>query len=198
MVNLIDPIFSKQYGTTFPNHEQKGSEFSKPRWGTQEHCRPAPGGWLSQCSQMRKRSMWSGSDDHKEISGVDLLPSSPWRTRSVWVSQDTAASSPGSSEEEDTVQGEWCVAPWAPPISPALPSSCALAPVLPQGLCLWIAGLHALLQCWEVVFVSSATAIYKQLTVPGLGIVEVPGHRGVADTNKFRLHAESRHKSWGN
>ena len=27
------------------------------------------------------------------------------------VSQDTAASSPGNSEEEDTVEGEWCVAP---------------------------------------------------------------------------------------
>ena len=27
------------------------------------------------------------------------------------LSQDTATSSPGSSEEEDTVQGEWCVAP---------------------------------------------------------------------------------------
>ena len=90
---------------------------------------------------------------------------------------------------------------WSPELHPfpqPFPSSCALAPVLPQGLCLWIAGLHALLQCWEVVFVSSATAIYKQLTVPGLGIVEVPGHRGLADTHKFRLHAESRHKSWGN
>ena len=50
--------------------------------GAQESCRPAlEGGWIS--SQLRKRSMWSGWDDHKEASGVDLLPFSPWRTRSV-------------------------------------------------------------------------------------------------------------------
>ena len=90
---------------------------------------------------------------------------------------------------------------WPPELRPfpqPFPSPCALPPVLPQGPCLWIAGLHALLQCLEVVFVSSTTTIYKHLTVSGLGIVEVPGHRAVADTHKFRLHAESRHKSWGN
>ena len=91
-----------------------------------------PEGWLSQCSQMRKRSMWSGWDDHKEASGLDLLPFSPWRTRSVWVSQDTAASS-GSSEEQNTVQGEWCLAPWAPPLSPTLPLPPCPAPCLTSG-----------------------------------------------------------------
>ena len=90
---------------------------------------------------------------------------------------------------------------WSTEICPfpqSFPSPCALAPALPQGPCPLTAGLHALLQCLEVVFVSSATAIYKYLTVSGLGIVEVPGHRAIADTHKFRLHAESRHKSWGN
>ena len=85
--------------------------------GARQTC---PGGWLCQCSHLRKRSMWSGWDDHKEASGVDLLPFSPWRTRSVWVSQDTAAS-PGSSKGADTVRGGWRVAPWVPPLSPAPP-----------------------------------------------------------------------------
>ena len=49
------------------------------------------------------------------------------------VSQDTAASPPDSSEEEDTVQGEWCVAPWAPPLSPALPLLLCPAPCLTTG-----------------------------------------------------------------
>ena len=38
----------------------------------------------------------------------------------MWVSQDTAASSPGSSEKEDTVQGEWCV-PLGARMPPNLP-----------------------------------------------------------------------------
>ena len=58
------------------------------------------------------------------------------------VSQDTAASS-GNSEEEDTVEGEWCVAPWAHPSAQHFPSYSALTPVLPLGLFQCAAGLHA-------------------------------------------------------
>ena len=140
-----------------------------------------PEGWLSQCSQLRKGSMWSGWDDHKEASGVDLLPLSPWRTRSVWVSQDTAAS-PGSSEGADTVRGEWCVAPWAPPLSPALPSHPALPPVLRPGPCRMTAGFHALPCAVEVIPVPFAATVEKALASPGLGVVEVPYLLALAGT----------------
>lgn len=66
------------------NGQQERSEFSKPRCGAQEHA-DLPCSMAESVFHLRKGSMWSGSDDHKEASRVDLLPSSPWRTCSVCV-----------------------------------------------------------------------------------------------------------------
>ena len=46
----------------------------------------------------------------KKPLGLTFCDFLPGELAQCVVSQDTAAS-PGSSEEEDTVQGEWCVAP---------------------------------------------------------------------------------------
>ena len=79
-------MFSKHYGTSpyDSNGQQERSEFSKPRCGAQEHA-DLPCSMAESVFHLRKGSMWSGSDDHKEASRVDLLPSSPWRTCSVCV-----------------------------------------------------------------------------------------------------------------
>ena len=79
---------------------------------------------------------------------------------------------------------------WSPELRPfpqPFPSSCALGPVLPQGTSPLTAGLHALLFCYEVVFVPSEAAICKLLTVTSFGIVEVPGPLGLAVTCYFML-----------
>ena len=54
------------------------------------------------------------------------------------------------------------------------------------------AGLHAILCCQEAVLLPSAAAIYKDLAVPGLGVVEVPDLPGPAGTRVMRLQAEGR------
>ena len=100
----------------------------------------------------------------------------------MWLSQDTAASPPGSSKEEDPVQSEWCVAPELHPFPQPFPSSCALAPVLPRGPCPLTADLNALLFSEEVVLLSITATIYKVLTVPSLGIVKVSDLWGNAGT----------------
>ena len=115
------------------NHEQDGSEFSKLRWDALEHYRPSPkGGWVSVPNWER------GACDQAEMTtkrhlGLTFCHSLPGEFAQCVVSQDTAASFPGSSKEEDTVQGEWCVAPWAPPPSPALPLLRYPAPCLTRG-----------------------------------------------------------------
>ena len=132
------------------------------------------GGWS--VFHLRKKSVWSGSDDHKEASGVDLLPFSPWRTRSVWVSQDTAASPPGSRGEEDILQGEWRVAPWAPPLSPALPLLWCPAPCLTTGTLL----LESRSSCSPLTFQSCFHYLCSHHTQTThrvwLGVVDIPGH----------------------
>ena len=78
------------------------------------------------------------------------------------------------------------------------PSSCALAPVLPQGPCPLTAGLNAILFSEEVVLLSITATIYKVLTVPSLGVVKVSDLWGNAGTWEFMLQAESRPRSCWN
>ena len=115
-----------------PNHEQNGSEFSKPRWGAQEHCRPAlEGGWVS-VPKWEKGACDQSEMITKRSLGLTFCHSLPGELAQCG-SQDTAASPPGSSKEEDMVQGEWCVVPWAPPLSPALPLLLCPGPCLTTG-----------------------------------------------------------------
>lgn len=53
-------------------------------------------------------------------------------------------------------------------------------------------GPHAILCTLEIVALSSAAAIYKGLTEPGLGVVEVSDNFGLAGTCIWRLQAEVR------
>ena len=54
------------------------------------------------------------------------------------------------------------------------------------------AGLHAVLCRQEVVLIPTAAAVHKGLTLPGLGVVEVPDLLGPAGTRILRLQAEGR------
>ena len=80
LVILTDPRFSEKCGTIVPMTQMANEkEMSFPslrwRWGVPGALQTCPGGWLNQCCHLGKGIIWSGSDDHKEASRVDLLPS---------------------------------------------------------------------------------------------------------------------------
>ena len=98
-----------------------------------------------------------------------------------------------------TLQGEWCVGPWAPQLfSQPFPCHPALRPVLPPGPFHMTAGVHAQRHGVEVIQVPFAATVEKALALPGLGIVEVPDLPALAGTYWFRLQAEGRLRSCWN
>ena len=151
-----------------------------------------PGGWLNQWSHLRKWNMWLSSDDHKEACGADLLPFSPWRTRSACGFTGHCSLFFWAAVMRNTVQGEWCVVAWAPSLSPALPLLLCPASVLPQGHYPFTTDLLAAPFCEEVVLVTSAAAIYKDFTAPGLGTVEVPHLLLMTGTWECWVQADAR------
>ena len=92
-----------------------------------------PVAWLNQCSIWERGACDQAQMITKKHQGLTFCHPLPGELAQCVFSQDTAASSPGSSEEEDTVQGEWCVAPWAPLLSPALPLLLCPCPCLTTG-----------------------------------------------------------------
>ena len=159
--------------------------------GAQESCRPAlEGGWISVPNWER------GACDQAEMItkrplGLTFCHSLPGELAQCVVSQDTAASS-GSSEEEDTAGWMVCGSLSSPTLFPALPLLLCPASVLPQGHYPFTTDLLAAPFCEEVVLVTSAAAIYKDFTAPGLGTVEVPHLLLMTGTWECWVQADAR------